>query len=71
MIEEQAPWHSGRRFKNGQSLALLAERNAPYSFKEKGFSSVWGFTGILFFIGIGCSLVGLTVITTAILKLET
>jgi hypothetical protein len=68
MIEEQAPWYSGRRYKHGQSLALLAERNAPYSFKEKGFGSVWGFTGILFFIGIGCSLVGLTVITTAILK---
>jgi hypothetical protein len=68
MIEEQAPWYSGRRFKHGQSLALLAERNNPYSFKEKGFGSVWGFTGILFFIGIGCSLVGLTVITTAIWK---
>ena len=68
MIEEQAPWYSGRRYKHGQSLALLAERNNPYSFKEKGFGSVWGFAGILFFIGIGCSLVGLTGITTAILK---
>ena len=66
--EQEAPWRSRRDYKPGQSIALLVEDGNPYSFKEKKAGAVWGLTILLSFLGVGCTLVGVTIAWTAFRK---
>jgi len=38
----------------GESVTVLYPKNRPYEAKLKGFFSLWGFSAIVFCIGLGC-----------------
>jgi Protein of unknown function (DUF3592) len=67
-IEGQASWSTRRDYKPGESNKILVDKYNPYEFKSKELGSVWGLPAIFLFIGIGCSAIGILVLTSAIRK---
>jgi hypothetical protein len=63
-VEKQATWGTTHRYKRGERISLRVAGNDANRFVANTFSGIWGWSVLLWYIGSGFLLVGITVLIT-------